>query len=435
MRRVNVSFVARSKIKARLLAVVVILIAVACLIEVFFRSFSVGGKLRLPVGKLTPAISLGERHGLILASDGSLWSWGSDFLCWPVLGLGNGTNKSMILRRIGTETNWIQISAGISHNLAVKSDGTLWTWGESVQARQMRLTPISVPIPAAQGNDWKQAAAGGIHSVALKQDGTLWAWGNNWAGSVGIASTNGSAVPVQVGSSSNWVRTWACGLETVAMQSDRSLWYWGENPDAALAKKGQQIQFPTRVSPDTNWVDVGFGERTVLAIKADGTLWAWGQQAHVFTGSDSPFDDVTPTRVSTNSDWSCFSHSCGWWCVGLAKQDGSLWLLDASDAEPNGPRAPYKPLKITRLEPGREHVAFAAGAVHAAAPGVHGPIGVILTRDGEVWTWGMVLGDPPTGMSRLLVPAVKLANSLGLRIQPPNPPPLYREKPWQLRID
>ena len=36
--------------------------------------------LRLPVGKGTPATSLGERHGLILASDGSLWSWGSDFL-------------------------------------------------------------------------------------------------------------------------------------------------------------------------------------------------------------------------------------------------------------------------------------------------------------------------------------------------------------------
>ena len=86
------------------------------------------------MGKGTPAISLGERHGLILASDGSLWSWGSDFLGWPVLGLGNVTAQTR-LRRIGNETNWISISAGTAHNVAIKSDGTLWAWGENLSGQ------------------------------------------------------------------------------------------------------------------------------------------------------------------------------------------------------------------------------------------------------------------------------------------------------------
>src|ERR1035437_11096463 len=91
------------------------------------------GRLRLPVGKGTPAISLGERHGLILASDGSLWSWGSDAhdTLRPVLGLGNVTAQTR-LRRIGNETNWVSISAGSEHNVAIKSDGTLWAWGENI---------------------------------------------------------------------------------------------------------------------------------------------------------------------------------------------------------------------------------------------------------------------------------------------------------------
>ncbi len=382
-----------------------------------------GRGLRLPVGDRAPAISLGERHGLILASDGSLWSWGSDFLGWPVLGLGKRTNRSTCLRRIGQETNWVGIAAGTDHNLAVKSDGTLWTWGESVQGRHSRMTAIAAPVPAAPGNDWKQAAAGGVHSVALKRDGTLWAWGNNWAGSVGIASTNGSSAPVQVGSATNWIKVWARGLATLALQSDGSLWYWGENPIWALAQQGDQLFVPTRVSPDTNWVDVGFGANTILAIKSDGTLWAWGQQGHVYTGNSDPATEGTPTRVGTDSDWRSISDCTGWWCHGLTKKDGSLWLMDASDGRPNGPQSPYKPVRFRRVEFQKDYAAYAAGGVHAAAPGVHGPIGVVLTRNGEVWTWGMVLGDPQTLKGRLESLLAGLAY----------PAPVFREKPWQLR--
>lgn len=391
------------------------------------------GRLKLPVGKGIPAVGLSERHGLILASDGSLWSWGSDFLGWPVLGLGSSTHQTIRLRRIGNETNWISISAAEDHNLAIKQDGTLWTWGESVHDRFTRPTPIPTPIPAAPGNGWKQAAAGGIHSAALKKDGTLWAWGDNWAGSVGIASTNGSSVPVQIGSATNWIRVWAGLLETVAMQTDGSLWYWGENPDPRFAQGAGQVFTPMRISEDTNWVDVGFGVNTVFAIKSDGTLWAWGRQAHVHTGASEEAQDAIPTRVGTNSDWQTFASCAGWWCQGLTKKDGSLWFMDASDGKSNGPRAPYNPVKFRRIELQKDGVAYAAGAAHAAGNGLHGPIGVVLTRDGEVWTWGMILGDPPTLLSRLQRLMAGFGATLHLKIPTGDPEPTYRDQPWQLR--
>ncbi|MCX6928174.1 MAG: hypothetical protein NT154_33935, partial [Verrucomicrobia bacterium] len=284
-------------------------------------SFGPGG-LKLPVGKGIPAVSLGERHGLILASDGSLWSWGSDFLGWPVLGLGNVPPQTR-LRRIGNETNWISISAAHSHNVAIKSDGTIWTWGANLSiwydsgTRDKKRVSASMPVPAASGNDWKQAAAGGVHTVALKNNGTLWAWGNNWAGSLGTGSTNNSGVPVQVGSASNWIKVWAGSLESVALQSDGSLWYWGDNPDPAYDMHVGMRLVPTRVSPDTNWVYVGFGDNTVFAIKSDGTLWTWGRHAHHYTDSQNPALDATPTRVGTNCDWQSVP-ACGLWlCQGL----------------------------------------------------------------------------------------------------------------------
>jgi RNA polymerase sigma factor (sigma-70 family) len=85
------------------------------------------GRLKLPTGNVTPMIGYGYSHyGIFLASDGSLWSWGEERLGWPVLGLKNTNIQNTVsLRRIGNESDWVNIAVGDSHCLAVKSDGTL----------------------------------------------------------------------------------------------------------------------------------------------------------------------------------------------------------------------------------------------------------------------------------------------------------------------
>jgi alpha-tubulin suppressor-like RCC1 family protein len=400
-------------------------------------------RLRLPVGNGTPAVSLGQTHGLILASDGSLWSWGSDAhdTLRPVLGLGHVTAQTR-LRRIGNETNWVSISAGTAHNVAIKSDGTLWVWGANflgqfgvgtmgIQNRKAR--EANIPVHAAPGHDWKQAVAGGIHTLAIRKDGTLWAWGNNWAGSLGTGTTSNSAAPLQVGSATNWIKVWAGTLESVALQSDGSLWYWGDNPDPAFPQGTGQILVPSRVSPDTNWVDVGFGVNTVFAIKADGTLWTWGRNAHVYSDAQNQTLDTVPTLVGTNSDWASVP-ACGLeWCQGLTKKDGSLWLMDASDFDVNLRHGPPRAVRFGRVDLRKDVVAYTAGVAHISAPGGHLPIGVALTRDGEVWTWGMMLGDPRGLRGRLELSAFRLANRLGYKGRSPNAKPVIRQTPWQLQ--
>ncbi|HVM48806.1 MAG TPA: hypothetical protein VMU04_12315 [Candidatus Acidoferrum sp.] len=313
---------------------VVLFLAVVAVVVLILWSDARSGhsgptRWRQPLGPGTPAVAIGDNHGVILAADGSLWTWGENGFGWQVLGLGSTVRTQACLRRIGADTNWVNVAVGGSVTLALKSDGTVWAWGENLSGQLGDGTKVkeqASPVRSIPGNDWKQVATSGIHSLALKRDGSLWAWGNNWAGQFGNGTRSNSLTPLRIGASTNWTRIWANLIETVGQQADGSLWYWGW--DYTRSTKGSSIPVPTRISPDTNWVSVGMGDWMVFAIKSDGTLWAWGRLAHIYTGA-APDADSWPARVGTESDWrACASFAQS--CPVFMKRDGSIWVMDAS---------------------------------------------------------------------------------------------------------
>ena len=321
---------AMSKLSKR--AALSTLLLVLVVLAIIFVSRSQGKSTqKLPIGSLKPSVAIGDNHAVILASDGSLWTWGQDGFGWQVLGLGSNVRTQACLRRIGEETNWVNVAVGGSTTLALKSDGTIWAWGENLDGQLGDGTTVrerASPVRSVPGNDWKQVATAGPHSVALKRDGTLWSWGNNWAGQLGDGTAKARRVPVRVGSSTNWTRIWANLIENVGQQTDGSLWFWGW--DYTPSERGSSIPVPTRVSADTNWVDVGMGDWMVFATKSDGTLWAWGREAHLFTGATNANANASPARVGTDTDWATAAAFCQKHPAFL-KRDGSLWVFEGSD--------------------------------------------------------------------------------------------------------
>jgi alpha-tubulin suppressor-like RCC1 family protein len=435
-----------------------------------------------------------------------------------VLGLGSNVRTQACLRRIGEETNWVNIAVGGSTTLALKSDGTIWAWGENIYGQLgdgSKVREQASPVRSVSGDDWKQVATAGPHSVALKRDGTLWSWGNNWAGQLGDGTTNYSRMPVRVGSSTNWTRIWANLIENVGQQTDGSLWFWGW--DYTRSERGSSIPLPTRVSPDTNWVDVGMGDWMVFAIKSDGTLWAWGREAHLFTGATNAKTNSSPLRVGADTDWRASAPFCQKHPAFL-KRDGSLWVVEGSDqprvagrggvadvttvvtgwitnnqlncraggsdlgddpafgvvkslqitfqlgaatrtlafqenstvslggtGEPltiiralygdpsvlsNG-SAPslrvvtYEPRRLRRIELQKDVVAFATGR--------HG-LGVALTADGQVWTWGEALGRETRPIPPLQLLSKSL-NRIGIGVQWGDPHPVILKRPTLIEIE
>ncbi|WP_416867305.1 MAG: T9SS type A sorting domain-containing protein [Imperialibacter sp.] len=173
-------------------------------------------------------VSAGFSHALLIKKDGSLWAWGSN--ANGQVGTDSKDDESTP-RRIGSDNNWFEIEAGESHSLAIKTNGTMWAWGKNEFGRLGDGTTDDKLTPTQIGTDtnWKTISAGKEHSLAIKTDGTLWAWGRNEFGQLGDGTTEDRTVPVQVGTDTDWAEVSAGYYHSAALKSDRTLWVWGDN--------------------------------------------------------------------------------------------------------------------------------------------------------------------------------------------------------------
>jgi alpha-tubulin suppressor-like RCC1 family protein len=159
-------------------------------------------------------VSAGSAHGIGLRTNGSLWAWGSNGS--GRLGDNTTTNRSSPVSVVGGFTDWCQVSAGTAHSSALKCDGTAWGWGYNLYGAvgdgtlgfgEAKSSPVSV---VGGFTDWCQVSAGCDRSFAIRTNGSLWAWGQNTGstaatGALADGSTINRASPVSVvGGITNW---------------------------------------------------------------------------------------------------------------------------------------------------------------------------------------------------------------------------------------
>jgi len=162
-------------------------------------------------------VSTGRYHCAAIKTDGTLWTWGVGGLGAPgALGDNTATNKSTPVTTFAGGTNWKQVSAGSQHCAAIKTDGTLWTWGDGSQGKlgdNNSTTNKSTPVTTfAGGTNWKQVSGGGQHCAAIKTDGTLWTWGRGNEGQLGDNTATNKSTPVTTSAGgTNWKQVSAGG--------------------------------------------------------------------------------------------------------------------------------------------------------------------------------------------------------------------------------
>ena len=87
-----------------------------------------------------------------------------------------------------------QIVAAVQHGLALKSDGTVWTWGSNTfgELGDGTFTIRPSPVLVSGLSCVTAIAASGSHGLAVRCDGTVWAWGANHVGQLGLSQQNGA---------------------------------------------------------------------------------------------------------------------------------------------------------------------------------------------------------------------------------------------------
>jgi alpha-tubulin suppressor-like RCC1 family protein len=297
---------------------------------------TVGGGTNWIMAKSPGGLSVG------IKTDGTLWTWGQAEL-YGALGQNSQINRSSPVQTVAGGINWKQASCSFFNVGAIKTDGTLWIWGENGAGAlgTNNLTHRSSPVQTvAGGTNWKEISISSTdsarsHIAAIKIDGTLWVWGNNSTGRLGDGTISHRSSPVQtIAGGTNWkqVATGDGGALMVAIKTDGTLWNWGNNGNGALGD-GTNIDRSSPVQTiagGNNWKQASAGSNHAAAIKTDGTLWLWGRGDTGRLGDNTIITRSSPIQtISGGSNWKMVS--CGESCVGAIKTDGTLWVWGEND--------------------------------------------------------------------------------------------------------
>ena len=217
--------------------------------------------------------NLGNRMWMAVKTNGELWACGNNNEGTFGNGKSNADTGFPVSSpvQVGSDTTWnTVISRSAYWTAAGKTDGTLWVFGGAVGTRGVDGTngaiaaaTVSSPVQVP-GTTWVTDKGGWYASqgamAAIKTDGTLWSWGNGTYGQLAQNSNTEYSSPIQIGSQSNWNKIGGGAHHFIATKTDGSLWAWGRGSFGQLGQsEDSNYSSPIQVGTDTHWTSDQIG--------------------------------------------------------------------------------------------------------------------------------------------------------------------------------
>ena len=273
------------------------------------------------------AAAVGSDFSLVVKADGSVWGWGYN----GNNQLGPNPYQPATPVQVPGISGATAVAAGDSHALALRADGTVWSWGDNSFGQLGHGTTdtsaaSSAPAAVVGLANVTGVAAGRFHSLAVRSDGTVWAWGQNGSGRLGNGTTANSAVPVQAGGLTGATRVAAGGNHSLALTVAGTVWAWGDNFYGQLGTGScttTASTVPVQASTPGSTATLAAGFLASLAVVAspvatlNPTSLTFGQQkvgttsaTQAVTLTNRGQAPLTITSISTSGDFAQ-TNTCG----------------------------------------------------------------------------------------------------------------------------
>lgn len=349
------------------------------------------------------AIATGRVHSCAIKSDTTVWCWGDN----SDGQLGDGTtNPSLVPVPVSGLTGIASVSAGECHTCAAGQNGSAWCWGTGPLG-DATITQSALPVAVSGLTGVTAIAAAADHTCAVRQDGTAWCWGWNGEGQLGDGTTDPSPTPVQVSGLTDAALIAVAGVggleHSCAVKTDSTAWCWGSNLAGQLGDGTYNSSLtPVLVTGLTAATAIASGgmHAHACAVLDDGTAWCWGAGV---LGNGTSGDSTFPAQATGITG--AVQIEAGEWhtCAVSGTGDALCWGNNSQGQLGDGTTTEsLVPIPVSGLV---GVVAISAGGGWSA--GVPANHTCALKGDGALWCWGSnddgQLGDGTTSSSAIPV--------------------------------
>ncbi len=214
----------------------------------------------------------------------------------------------------------IQVSLGYKFSLALKQDGTVWSWGQNNNG-ELGLGNTTEYSEPQQIIDIKEkitdVKTGYYHSIALTEKGEVYTWGYNGNGQLGNGTREDSLVPVKVTGLENIAKIDAYKYITIALTQNGEVYVWGSGYGAkpvklnftrkiidvsgnlVLAENRKAYNLDETKSYGKDLIKVVAGYNHYLGLTSDGEVYAWGSNSYGQLGNGNNTSSSTAVKVVT----------------------------------------------------------------------------------------------------------------------------------------
>ena len=327
-------------------------------------------------------VAAGGYTSFALRSDGTVWAWGENADGLLATGVKGGIRHTPA--PISGLADVVWISASHYHALAVRGDGTIWAWGKNQYGEigDDSTTERLVPVQVLNLTDMTAAEAGVRHSIALRSDGTVHCWGNrNVAGSsnpLGDGNNYGiSKVPIQVPGISDVAMVDAADGNSLAIKKDGTVWWWG-------GLWNQAFRVPTQRPGLANVIFASITNQAALVMDADGRVFGWGSGFYGSLGNNSYATVSAFSGFVIPEDQAVVGFSASYGNAYALTTEGRLFAAGTNDSGRLGTgsvASKYYPVQLTKLA-GSTSVTFGASS--------WGSTGFAVNGSGSIFQWGNI---------------------------------------------